>query len=54
MSEPAGTDEIFFGETDSLWNRLIERLEPEGIQVDYQPALPAMARADHLYLALLQ
>ena len=33
----ADTDAIFSGETDSLWNRLIERLEPMGIQVDNRP-----------------
>jgi len=36
----ADTDAIFSGETDSLWNRLIERLEPMGIQVDNRPPLP--------------
>ena len=39
----AGTDAIFTGETDSLWNRLIERLEPSGIQVDSRPSLPIPA-----------
>jgi putative transcriptional regulator len=38
----ADTDEIFSGETDSLWNRLIERLEPTGIQVDSGPSLPLL------------
>jgi putative transcriptional regulator len=41
----ADTDAIFSGETDSLWNRLIERLEPTGIQVDNQPPLPILASA---------
>ncbi len=43
--ETADTDAIFSGETDSLWNRLIERLEPTGIQVDNQPPLPILASA---------
>ena len=41
----ADTDAIFSGETDSLWNRLIERLEPTGIQVDNRPPLPILASA---------
>ncbi|MCP4469463.1 MAG: YqgE/AlgH family protein [Gammaproteobacteria bacterium] len=41
----ADADAIFSGETDSLWNRLIERLEPIGIQVDSQPSLPTLALA---------
>ncbi len=41
----ADADAIFSGETDSLWNRLIERLEPIGIQVDNQPSLPILALA---------
>jgi len=41
----ADADAVFSGETDSLWNRLIERLEPTGIQVDNRPFLPAMAFA---------
>jgi putative transcriptional regulator len=36
----ADTDAIFSGDTASLWNRLIEQLEPEGIQVD--PSLPTL------------
>jgi len=44
----ADTDAIFSGETDSLWNRLIERLEPTGIQVDNQPPLPNLIPGDHL------
>jgi len=40
----ADIDAIFSGDTDSLWNRLIERLEPEGIQVDNRPSLPVLAR----------
>jgi putative transcriptional regulator len=39
----ADTDVIFSGETDSLWKRLIERLEPHGIQVDNRPSLPMLA-----------
>ncbi|MDH3857253.1 MAG: YqgE/AlgH family protein [Gammaproteobacteria bacterium] len=41
----ADTDAIFSGETDLLWNRLIERLEPTGIQVDSQPSMPILASA---------
>ena|GEM_PF-76769 len=41
----AATDAIFSGETDSLWNRLIKRLEPAGIQVDNRPPLPFLASA---------
>ena len=39
----ADTDAIFSGETDLLWNRLIEQLEPTGIQVDNRPSLPILA-----------
>ena len=39
----ADTDAIFSGETDLLWNRLIERLEPTGIQVDNRPPLPILS-----------
>ncbi len=41
----ADPDAIFSGETDSLWHRLIERLEPTGIQVDKRPPLPILASA---------
>ncbi len=41
----AGPDAVFSGDTDSLWERLIERLEPEGIQVDSRPFPPALAFA---------
>ena len=41
----ADTDAIFSGETGSLWNKLIERLEPTGIQVDSRPLLPILASA---------
>jgi len=41
----ADTDAIFSGETDSLWNRLIERLEPTGIQVNNRSSLPILASA---------
>ena len=37
------TDAIFSGKTDSLWNRLIERLEPRGIQVNNWSTLPILA-----------
>ena len=41
----ADTDAIFSGETESMWNRLIERLEPRGIQVDNRASLPILASA---------
>ncbi len=41
----ADTDAIFSGETDLLWSRLIERLEPTGIQVDNRPPLSILASA---------
>jgi len=41
----ADTDAIFSGETESMWNRLIERLEPRGIQVDNRSSLPVLASA---------
>ena len=41
----ADTDAIFSGETGLLWNRLIERLEPTGIQVDSRPSMPILASA---------
>ncbi len=41
----ADTNAIFSGETDLLWSRLIERLEPTGIQVDNRPPLPILASA---------
>jgi putative transcriptional regulator len=41
----ADTDAIFSSKTDSLWDRLIERLEPRGIQVDNRPSLPILAFA---------
>lgn len=41
----ADTDAIFSDDTDSLWSRLIERLEPTGIRVDNQPSLPILAFA---------
>jgi len=43
---PADTDAIFSGETESMWNRLIERLEPKGIQVDNRASLPILASAN--------
>lgn len=39
----ANTDAIFSAKTDLLWDLLIERLEPEGIQVDNRPSLPILA-----------
>ena len=42
----ADTDAIFSGETESMWNRLIERLEPKGIQVDNRASLPILASAN--------
>ncbi len=39
----ADTDAIFSARTDSLWDLLIERLEPDGIQVDNRPSLPMLA-----------
>jgi hypothetical protein len=39
----ADTDAIFSAKTDSLWDLLIERLEPDGIQVDNRPSLPMLA-----------
>jgi putative transcriptional regulator len=39
----ADTDAIFSGKTASLWDRLIERLEPRGIQVDNRHSLPILA-----------
>jgi putative transcriptional regulator len=41
----ADTDSIFSDETDSLWHRLIERLEPTGIQVDNRAFLLTLASA---------
>lgn len=41
----ADTDAIFSNDTDSLWSRLIERLEPTGIQVENRPSLPILAFA---------
>jgi len=42
----ADTDAIFSGETESMWNRLIERLEPKGIQVDNRASSPILASAN--------
>jgi putative AlgH/UPF0301 family transcriptional regulator len=44
----ADTDAIFSAQTDALWDSLIERLEPEGIQVDNRPSLPILAFATRL------
>ena len=49
---PADTDAIFSGETDSLWDRLIERLEPMGIEVDKRSSLPILAFATKPLLAV--
>ncbi len=49
----ADTDAIFSNETDSLWNRLIERLEPRGIQVDNGPSLPILASGTKPLLPML-
>jgi putative transcriptional regulator len=49
----ADTDAIFSGKTASLWDRLIERLEPRGIQVDNQPYLPILAFGTELLLPML-
>jgi len=49
----ADTDAIFSGETDSLWNRLIEQLEPRGIQVDNEPSLPILVFATKPLLSML-
>jgi len=38
----AGTDAIFSDKTASLWDRLIERLEPRGIQVNNRHSLPIL------------
>jgi len=39
---PASADAVFSADSDSLWQQLIERLEPEGIEVRKHPA-PAEA-----------
>lgn len=39
----ADTDAVFSDATGSLWNRLIDRLEPTGIQVDNEPSPPLLA-----------
>ena len=44
----ADTDAIFSAKTDALWDLLIERLEPSGIQVDNRPSLPILAFAKRL------
>ena len=38
----ADTNAIFSGDTASLWSRLIELLEPNGIHVDKRPSLPIL------------
>jgi len=49
----ADTDAIFSDETGALWDRLIERLEPRGIQVDNGPSLPILALATKSLLSTL-
>jgi putative transcriptional regulator len=49
----ADTDAIFSGETDSLWDQLIERLEPAGIQAHNRPSLPILAFGTKLQLPML-
>jgi len=49
----ADIDAIFSSQTDSLWNRLIDRLEPRGIQVDNGPSLPFLAFAIKPLLPML-
>jgi putative transcriptional regulator len=39
----ADIDAIFSDESDSLWPRLIERLEPTGIQTENRSTMPALA-----------
>ena len=36
----ADTDAIFSADTDSLWEKLMDRLEPMGIQVELRPEIP--------------
>jgi len=43
----ADVDAIFADESDSLWPRLIEKLEPEGIQAEFQSQLPVVAFAEN-------
>lgn len=42
---PADSDAIFSADTDSLWQNLIEQLEPEGIQVENRGAGSGLALA---------
>jgi putative transcriptional regulator len=46
----ADVDAIFADEPDSLWPRLIEQLEPPGIQADNRSDLPAVASAANPWL----
>jgi putative transcriptional regulator len=48
----ADTDAIFSGKTDSLWEQLIERLEPSGIQADNRASLPILAFGTKLQLPM--
>lgn len=41
----ADVDAIFTDQADSLWPRLIEQLEPTGIQAEYQSQMPIVASA---------
>ncbi len=42
---PAEADAVFSGDVDGLWQRLIEKLEPEGIQVYFRSRTPSPATA---------
>lgn len=46
----ADVDAIFTDQDDSLWLRLIEQLEPTGIQAEYQLPKPAVAAAQNPWL----
>ena len=48
----ADPDALFSGDTASLWHRLIERLEPKGIQVDNRHAMPLLASGSKSLLPL--
>jgi len=48
----ADTDAIFSDKTDSLWDRLIERLEPTGIQAHSRPSSPILALGVKLQLPM--
>lgn len=46
----ADIDAIFADETESLWPRLIEKLEPTGIQAENQSPMPVVAFAGKAWL----